>query len=167
MIRLLKTSLFLLLGLFLSCSNTGKTGSAEQKKAENPTAGWVILNQGTQCSVNVSSQILIKTSDEFQSEWNRAFAGMDMKPEMPKVDFNKSWVVAAFMGEKNKGGFEVTLASLQEIADSLVVTISHINPGPNCMSSMAIEYPYIFAEISRVPAAKQVLMVKDEIKDCN
>jgi hypothetical protein len=167
MIRLLKTSLILLLGLFLSCSNTGKTGSADQKKTENATAGWVILDKGTQCSINVSSQILIKTPDEFQSEWNRAFSGMGIKPQMPQVDFSKSWVVAAFMGEKNKGGFEVNMASLEEKSDSLVVTISHISPGPNCMSSMAIEYPYIFAEIALLPALKVEIRVKEEIRDCN
>jgi len=164
---LLKTAVFFLLGVFLSCSNAGKTNSTVLKKTDGSADQWIILNMGTQCSVKQPTQRLITTFNEFSAEWKKVFSGMDIQPDIPQVDFGKSWVVAAFMGEKNKGGFEISMASVQKGADSFVVTIRHITPGPNCMSSMAIEYPYVFAEIAQFPALKAEFKVAEEIKDCN
>jgi len=164
---LLKTAVFVFLGVFLSCSNSGKTNTSAPKKTEAPAEEWTILLQGTQCAVNQPTQKIIKTFDEFSAEWKKVFSGMDIPPDIPKVDFGKSWVVAAFMGEKNKGGFEIGIASVQQGADTFVVTVRHVTPGPNCMSSMAIEYPYVFAEIARFPALKAEFKVAEEVKDCN
>lgn len=167
MTKLLKAAVFIFLGVFLSCSNSGKTNTPALKKTEPTADEWTILLKGTQCAVKQPTQKIIKTLDEFSAEWKKVFSGMDIPPEIPKVDFGKSWVVAAFMGEKNKGGFEVGVASVQQGADLFVVTVSHITPGPNCMSTMAIEYPYVFAEIARFPALKAEFKVAEEVKDCN
>lgn len=90
-----------------------------------------------------------------------------MAPQKPEVDFSKSWVVAAYLGEMNKGGFDVNVDSVAPDNNLLMITIKQIKPGPNCISSMAIEYPYVFARIDRQKTDKTKFIIVSEIKNCD
>lgn len=151
---------------FFDCSNAGKSGSSPTNVKQDSTEQWNIISKGTQCLIDETSNYLIKTTGDFEKEWTRAFDGMDMPPEKPEVDFTKSWVIAGYMGEKSNGGFQMDIDSIINKNDTLIITIKHIQPGVNCISSMAIEYPYMFTVIDKSSAVNTDFIIVTEIKDC-
>ena len=155
---------------FFACTNAAKTNTSNvstRNTAADSTGNWIIADHGNVCSVKEAYHVIIKTAGEFDSEWNKAFNGLDFKPRKPEIDFSKSWAIAAYLGEKMKGGFTIDIQSIGLEDKSLKINIKHISPGPNCISSMSIEYPYMFVIFNQIPSEKTVFEVVEETKDCN
>lgn len=133
---------------------------------ENQDPDWVILDKGSQCSVMEPKQILAKSQAEFDAVWREAFESMDMPPAKPSVDFTANWVIAVFMGEKNKGGYEMDIQSISQAHGSTVIEIKEIKPGPNCLSTMSIEYPYLLASMPRQQVEKVDFKSVVVLRDC-
>jgi hypothetical protein len=151
----------------ITCSNPGKSNSSQQQASQKPNENWTVVLQGSQCSIHEIRNVLIKSESEFETEWANAFKGMDMPPEKPKVDFTRSWLVAVYMGEKMNGGFKPGIRSVVQEENALKIDVIHIKPGPNCMTSMAIEYPFLYAVIGRFPVEKTEFSISEEVVDCN
>ena len=112
-------------------------------------------------------QMLAKSQAEFDAVWREAFESMDMPPKKPSIDFSVNWVIAVFLGEKNKGGYEIDIQAISKTSESIVITIKEIKPGPNCLSSMSIEYPYLLASIPRQPTEKVDFKSVEAIRNCD
>ena len=158
--------LIFMLSVFSSCSNSN-TGDGSGTN-QNPDSGIKpeILQKGTQCAIRKERQLLITSAQEFEKIWGETFSGVDMAPQKPEVDFSKTWVVAAFLGEMSNGGFDVNVDAVAPDNNLLMITIRHTKPGKNCFSTMAIEYPYVFARIDQQKTDKTKFRIVSEIKDC-
>ncbi|MEQ1746601.1 MAG: protease complex subunit PrcB family protein [Saprospiraceae bacterium] len=152
---------------FFSCSNSQPTQTATSNLMTETTSDWVVLDRGTQCGIMAPKQVLAKSQAEFDNLWREAFEGMDMPPSKPSVDFSANWVIAVFLGEKNKGGFDLDIQAIAEAGGKTTVTVKATRPGPNCMSTMSIEYPYLLASMPRRSSDKVVFAFVEETKDCN
>ena len=152
---------------FSSCSNSNESNVSGVNKNPDPGIKSEILQKGNQCAILKERQLLITNAQEFEKIWGETFSGVDMAPQKPEVDFSKSWVVAAYLGEMNKGGFDVNVDSVALDNNLLIITIKHIKPGANCISTMAIEYPYVFARIDLQKTDKAKFRIVSEIKDCD
>ncbi|MDZ4795052.1 MAG: protease complex subunit PrcB family protein [Bacteroidota bacterium] len=106
------------------------------------TIKWAKLIAGNQCNIESPLNFVIVNQEQFDSIWKKAFT-MDMSPEKPVVDFTKNSVVALFSGMVNKGGHSVEIAAInQNLEKEFSIDIVNNIPGKNCISSMAIDYPY-------------------------
>lgn len=133
--------------LFFSCAQAVKEDSKakdENKVAQLPAVAWEVLLTGTQCAIAEPGELLISSEKDLQALWKEAFAGVDMAPEMPVIDFTKHRVIAVFMGMVRKGGHAV---SFQEISTSKAI-IRYSKPGANCMSAAVIEFPFAIARVT-------------------
>ncbi|GEM_PF-1072980 len=154
--------------VFFSCSNTHSPQASTKPEMENKgLTDWIILDKGSQCSIMEPKQVLAKSQAEFDAVWREAFESMDMPPTKPSVDFSANWVIAVFLGEKNKGGFEIDIQAISQTHGSTVITIKEIKPGPNCLSTMSIEYPYLLASMPRQSAEKVEFTSVEAIRNCD
>ena len=69
---------------------------------------------------------------------------------IPSIDFSKETVIAVFMGEKTSGGYAVSVESVKEEGEQVIIQIKEIKPGPKDMVTMVITQPFCFVKINRV-----------------
>ena len=69
---------------------------------------------------------------------------------IPSIDFSEETVIAVFMGEKTSGGYAVSVESVKEEGEQVIIQIKEIKPGPKDMVTMAITQPFCFVKINRV-----------------
>jgi len=127
---------------------------------------WVVLATGNQCAVENSQQIVLKSEEAFNKFWEETFSGFDMPPTQASVDFNNRWVVAAFMGMQRKGGFSAEVISLTEKEQSTEILLQHLKPGPDCMSTMAIEFPFLIVSIKKPSSEEISFQVMEKVYTC-
>ena len=69
---------------------------------------------------------------------------------IPSIDFSKETVIAVFMGEKTSGGYAVSVESVKEEGEQVIVQIKEIKPDTKEMVTMAITQPFCFVKINKV-----------------
>lgn len=77
---------------------------------------------------------------------------------IPNIDFSKETIVAVFMGEKTSGGYAVSIESVREENEKIIVQIKEIKPGPKDMVTMVITQPFCFVKINS--AGKEFIFEK-------
>jgi hypothetical protein len=65
------------------------------------------------------------------------------------VDFKKSDVVVVYMGQKNTGGYSVTIESIRVDGNTTYLKKKETKPKPGGMVSMALTAPYVIVEIPK------------------
>jgi hypothetical protein len=157
----MKIMFFALVALFLNndCSNSQKDKETGME--------YTILEKGSQSSIKSENQKLILSQEQFTEIWKENFAMFIPVPAIPDIDFSQKMVIAAWMGEKNKGGFEIDLRSIHVENELMVITLKYIQPGKNCISTMAMEQPFLFVITGKHPAEKVKFQTENEIRKCN
>jgi hypothetical protein len=87
--------------------------------------------------------------------WNRFLRGtLGVRDAPPRVDFNRSLVVAIFAGEQRTGGYSVTVERVTE--DSRpgepargIVHYRIVSPPPDAFVTQALTYPYTVVRIDK------------------
>ena len=121
------------------------TSTKKEEPTTNPSTGWQVIAKGNQSAIQEARQVVIKSQAEFDKLWKEAFEGVTMTDPKPTVNFNEKWVVVGFLGAVSSGGHSI---DVQEVKEDLI-TFKHVKPGRGCMSSMAIEYPFVMASIDQ------------------
>lgn len=178
--------IYIVLLSFSACTSAGDSKKSEKEIAANDTqtaaagrqdavpaannekevttpATWQVVAKGNQSSIQEARNVIIKSQAEFDKLWKEAFEGVHMTDGKPTINFNEKWVVAAFLGMVNTGGHEL---DIKDIAADGTITLKHIKPGTGCMSSMAIEFPYVIATVNHLSSAKQGFKTVTEEKKC-
>jgi len=117
--------------------------------AQNPknSRAWEILLQEKHCGIYEPKNMVIKSQKEFDALWEKSQKGIDFHPNKPKVDFEKKWVIACFLGMVNTGGHSLEIQSIQAGPAITLITILHKRPGPGCVTAQVIEFPYVMAAV--------------------
>jgi hypothetical protein len=105
---------------------------------------------GTQSGAGKPQRIAITTVEQWRNAWTTAHSGEIPQPELPVVDFGRHMVLAAFMGQKPTGGFEVRITRVTRAADgSVVAHVRETSPPPGAMVTKVITSPYHFVVVAR------------------
>ena len=113
----------------------GKSGSARTVETVVRSSGWSEALREQQVQV-------ITTRMAFAGLWSRLHASPDPKPPMPEIDFSKESVVAAMLGERATGGFEVEITGITDQGSTSVISVREVKPGPECFVSEAFTSPF-------------------------
>jgi hypothetical protein len=81
--------------------------------------------------------------------WQNIHAPMTPVPPLPAVDFSQEMVVAAGLGNRSTGGYDVLLAHAAEDATGLQIEVIETSPGPGCATSQALTQPVDLARTAR------------------
>ncbi|MFP9098512.1 protease complex subunit PrcB family protein [Flavobacterium sp. RHBU_24] len=68
---------------------------------------------------------------------------------IPEADFSKSDVVAVYMGQRNTGGYSITIESMRVDGDTTYLKKKETKPEPGGMVSMALTAPYVIVAIPK------------------
>lgn len=115
-------------------------------KSAAPEIGGVgtfdILQQATNGGREKGGNEVIKSQDKL----NALYAELNLT-DVPTIDFETSNVVALFMGQKNTGGYSISVSGVTLSEDTATVQI--ITTAPQDIATMALTEPYCFAKISK------------------
>lgn len=67
---------------------------------------------------------------------------------IPRIDFTKETVVAAFLGQKNSGGYAIKIKNVIEKDDKIYIEVEKISPQPGQGVTMAMTNPYSIVKIN-------------------
>ena len=97
--------------------------------------------------------LVFRTHEEMQKAWT---ADGGKAEEMPKVDWDKEMVLAAFMGEKKTGGYRIEISKVAVDAPTnlakMAVLVRKTAPGKGDMVTEALTYPTHLAVVPKMEA---------------
>lgn len=79
-----------------------------------------------------------------------------LKDKISTNDVQQSNFIILNMGEKPTGGYAITVDSVVETENSIVIKVKEINPEPGAMLMQSITYPYTVVKIN----SKKEIIVK-------
>ena len=85
--------------------------------------------------------------------------------ETPKsVNFSTSQVLASSAGQRPSGGYTIGVTEIEEIEDRVVATVVQVVPGPGCITTPAVSFPFEFVV---VPSRKPIeIFERQRTQDC-
>ncbi len=102
-----------------------------------------------------------RNQEEWKTIWRLSTSGRIPPPDAPEIDFDRHMVVAVFMGRRNTGGYSVTIESVREVEERVLVRYSTRSPVPGDMVTMAITSPYHIVIVPRIEG-KEVVFETDQ-----
>ena len=118
------------------------------------------ITNGLQSKVAKRVNYLIRSEVGLQELWKL----IEAEGQPPEVDFTQEAVIAVFSGERPTAGHSVAVSKVEDVGDSRVVTISLIQPAPDCVTAQVVTMPY---EILKLPATPLPLTHKDSVAIVN
>ncbi|UQA61204.1 protease complex subunit PrcB family protein [Polyangium aurulentum] len=87
----------------------------------------------------------------------------------PEVDFRRHWVVYYGAGVRPTGGYHARIAGIERSGSGRILTITTqlVEPGPGCIVTQALTYPYVLARVPRQEGVRRILFEReDEVLTC-
>ncbi|KAL7553071.1 hypothetical protein ACHAWF_016335 [Thalassiosira exigua] len=103
------------------------------------------IDRGTHSGIDEALTEVYRTAEDFEDFWTKHTSRQWPPPEAPDVDFGSRMVVAVFRGRKPSGGYDVEIASVDELSDnggSLVVRAVTSDPPEGSMVTGALTQPH-------------------------
>jgi hypothetical protein len=114
----------------------------------NPGIAFEVLKQETYGGRETESQQVITS----QSQLNDLYKELGWS-NVPTVDFSKNNVVALFMGQKNTGGYGISVRKVSVSGNEATVYVKTTTP--EGMATMALSAPYT---ITIIPKTSEVII---------
>lgn len=121
-----------------ACNSMKKSSVAESEKTDLCTT----LYSSTYNGRTTESTLIIKN----QADLNALFESVNTE-ERPNLDFSKNQVVALFLGQKNNGGYRISIDRVEEEDGKLTVFKKVESPKPGENVTMALTNPLVIAVI--------------------
>ena len=77
--------------LVVACSATAK------KEVNNGPVDYQLIAEGQHSKADTAAVFMIDNDKQWADAWNMAYANVEPIPELPKIDFTKNMVLAAFI----------------------------------------------------------------------
>lgn len=113
-----------------------------------------VLVEGQDSQITERKNFAAYSSEDFQDLWTRAFG--ESAPALPSVNFDESYVIGVFAGQKPSGGHSIAVSRVIDENGVRNVAIAITRPGAECVTSQALTSPYQFIVVpfSDRPLAK-------------
>ncbi|MGQ0649874.1 MAG: protease complex subunit PrcB family protein [Gemmatimonadaceae bacterium] len=154
----------------LSCG-TGSSEAEQDSAAPPGTSQQLTVREIPQATVQTSSitqstRLVIRDAASWNQFWGRMVAGVLPAPPAPTVDFSAHVVIAAAMGQRNTGGYTITIDSVRLERDTIRAVVKSVSPGAGCGTIQILTAPVAAVTVNRV-GAPVVLIERSETKPCS
>lgn len=111
--------------------------------------------QGTGSYTDTTPKLLlIQSQPQLDQLWNMYVSGTVISPSpAPQIDFRANFVLAAFAGQKNTGGYSFSITGLNTNAQSgtsdIAVYATLNGPDPETFVTQALTSPYHVVQVKR------------------
>ena len=99
--------------------------------------------------VTAPETIVIRDAVAWSGLWARIYATVDPIPPLPEVDFTREMIVAAALGTRATGGYNVLLTQATEDANGIQIHVLETSPGANCFNTQALTQPIDLGRVDR------------------
>ncbi len=124
---------------------------------------FIIIDGG---SSNAPSAQELAIEINSQQDWNDLWIGYfkASRNEVPLegVNFENETVFAAFLGEKNSGGYAVSITSIEEMNNQVRVRISATSPKKGSMVTQSFTTPYQIVKTKKIQKPASFLWARTE-----
>ena len=97
--------------------------------------------------IGQAQNFVIKDAGAWSALWQRIYATQTPVPPLPDVDFNTQMVVAAALGSKPTGGYDVLLTEAARDTGGIVIAVRAASPGAHCFVTLALTQPVDIARL--------------------
>jgi hypothetical protein len=139
-----KCVLFLVL-LLMSCATNSK----------NMDINYKILYSGQNGITDEVDYILIKNNQDYIEYIKKLNVEEDSYNELLDIDFSKNNICILLLGQRNTGGYSITVESLKWNKSILYIKKKEISPAKGEMVTNALTNPYCIVVI---PKAKEIIV---------
>lgn len=92
----------------------------------------------------------IDTQEKWKELWEKTYAEVEPKPELPEVDFEKNTVLAIFAGEFSGGGYRVEVEKVVDAERSVQVSVKLESPSNSCATTAALTQPFKIIKLEKI-----------------
>lgn len=129
------------------------TGCARPTSAEavpDSKLPFTIIEQGNHSGFTLAKQLIITDAPMWESLYAIHKPAERSRP--PVINFMTHTVIAIFIGEQYTGGYAVTISSLEQQPNKLLVHFVITAPKPGQTTTMALTQPFTMITTARVPS---------------
>jgi hypothetical protein len=117
------------------------------------------VSKGFRSGVREPQQSVIRTESEWLELWRKHSNEFHTTP--PTVLFDQEVAVAVFLGEKNTGGYDLTIVRAERNDDELVIYYQETSPAPGAMLIQAFMQPFHIVRINRQDLSAKVIFRRE------
>jgi len=132
-----KISFLFIVFLLVSCGAT-----AVKETGKRPL--FEILTQQSDGGGNIHFYEILTEPNEIKMLQN----DQQLKNKITAIDVQNSNFVILNMGEKNTGGYSITIESVAETEKNIIINVKESSPDPGAMVTQAITYPFCVVRIN-------------------
>jgi hypothetical protein len=92
----------------------------------------------------------IQDSAAWNELWKEHTSTISPAPKAPSIDFKKQTALAVFAGNKNTGGYKVTIQKVERTKDGVRVTVVLVSPGKGDMTAEMITQPFDIVSVEKI-----------------
>ena len=119
---------------------------------------FTVLEEGTNAvAITDGKNYRIQSQEQLAELWTMIYG--ENAPPLPTVDFTHEEILAVFSGQKNTGGYDISVKEVVNKNGVRVVTIVHEVPGSDCATTGALTSPFVLVT---VPVGSDNLTHEDE-----
>ncbi len=115
--------------------------------------------------IHAATHLVVRDQADWDRLWQDIHATVEPKPPLPSVDFGAEMVVAAALGTRNSGGYNVLLTEATEDAGDVVIRVRETSPGADCATTQALTQPVDVARMVRRDGAVRFVVTRD-VRTC-
>jgi len=146
-------------------TDTGTDSSTDARADTNVKAGYrVLVEQSYASSLNAEKTFeVFKTQERFNEVFSQYVHPAEASS--PTVDFGQHQVVLISMGTQPSSGYAVTIDSVEDSGNQVIVKATFHKPGNGCAGFAALTTPFLFAEIA---SQKEILLAETHlVEECS
>ena len=151
----MKISYFLFVLLIASSCCSNKTKSESEKNVENNSkkqnASFEIIHSSSYGGKDTFDYLVAENAIDLNEELARLGLTSQL-PEIHKINFDEKAVLFLYLGQKNTGGYSITVDKVEKIKEEIVIYSKQIGPKSGENVTMALTNPFCIAII---PKAKK------------
>ena len=95
------------------------------------------------------ARVVIDNQQDWGSFWETYEQGRFPKTDPPAIDFERNQIIAGIMGQRNTGGYDISIAGVFESTDGVIVRVLETSPGRDCAVIQAVTSPVTAVRIPR------------------
>ncbi|HYW30322.1 MAG TPA: protease complex subunit PrcB family protein [Gemmatimonas sp.] len=101
-------------------------------------------------SITESRRVVIRDDAAWRTAWAEMWARTGPSvPPLPAIDFSRDMIILAALGQRNSGGYSITIDSASRATSGAIVWVSKPTPG-KCGTLAALTQPVDLARVPKV-----------------
>lgn len=151
----MKISYLLFVFLIVSSCCSNKTKSESEKNidttAKNRNATFEVIHSSSYGGKDAFNYLVVENTTDLHEELERLELTSQL-PEIHKVNFDEKVVLFLYLGQKNAGGYSITVDKVEKSKEEVVIYSKQISPKSGENVTMALTNPFC---IVIIPKAKK------------